>query len=346
MHHYVTFQRYIYPDPTIAPPSNAVYQDERLSELSPIDFKDALRVTPRQFEYILHLIADHPVFLSDGPTPSADPAIQLKIALHRLGHNGTLASFRSLSRTLHCSYGSVTRYTRNCVIVLNDLQYRFLQWPNNRRKSEIKSRFGANFHFRDCIGCVDGTMIDFDRAPAVDRNAWATRKSSFSMGATGVCDHHGRFIHFSTGYLGTQYDSSAYKATTLYTDQGRYFSGEDYLLADAAYALSSTVIPRFKGIVLPANKAKFNGQHARARAKIEHAFGMLKGKWAGLQRLRTHLLGMKHIQLAVDHIFACVVLHNITRQEDLYNEADRFIEVPPIVRLPVVMVINNDENVG
>jgi len=216
MHHHLTFQRYIYPNPSIARPSNAVYRDERLSKLSPIDFKDALRVTPRQFDYIVHLIADHPVFLSNGPTPSADPAIQLKIALHRLGHNGTLASFRSLGRTLDCSQGSVVRYTRNCIVALKDLQHLFLRWPNNQQKAEIKSRFGANYHFRECIGCVDRTMIDFDRAPAVDRNSWTTRKSVFSMGATGVCDHQGIFTHFSTGYLGTQHDSSDYKATTLY----------------------------------------------------------------------------------------------------------------------------------
>ncbi|KAF9368963.1 hypothetical protein CPB97_004039 [Podila verticillata] len=68
----------------------------------------------------------------------------------------------------------------------------------------------------------------------------------YAMGGTAVSDHCKVFIYFSTGYVGSMHDSQAYKNTELFLSKDEYFQGMDYLLADAAYALSPTVIPRYK----------------------------------------------------------------------------------------------------
>lgn len=39
------------------------------------------------------------------------------------------------------------------------------------------------------------------------------------------------------------HDSLAYKQSALYTDEATHFQGNEYLLADAAYALTKTVMP-------------------------------------------------------------------------------------------------------
>jgi len=79
-------------------PHFRLYRDERLSESSPRDFKDALRMTPQQFEYVLKKIEGHHVFRTKGNGPQADVRVQLKVALHRLGHDGSLASFTAIGR--------------------------------------------------------------------------------------------------------------------------------------------------------------------------------------------------------------------------------------------------------
>ncbi|KAF9176203.1 hypothetical protein BGZ50_001440, partial [Haplosporangium sp. Z 11] len=62
------------------------------------------------------------------------------------------------------------------------------------------------------------------------------------MGATGICDHDGVFIAFSTGYYGSWHDSSAYKTTQLYLEKHLYFQDQEHLLGDAAYKSSPTLM--------------------------------------------------------------------------------------------------------
>jgi hypothetical protein len=152
------------------------------------------------------------------------------------------------------------------------------------------------------------------------------------MGATGVCDDRGMFTFFSTGYLGRTHDSAAYKACDLYLHEDEYFSGEDWLFADAAYALSMRIIPRYKAAHLTQQQKRFNELHARARVKIEHAFGMLKGKFLSLTELRCNILDDDGIWKTAEAVIACVVLHNITRLPELYDPHDEQIPLIPIVR--------------
>lgn len=333
IHAYLTSTRYIYPNPTIVRPSSAVYRDERLSILSPIDFKRELRVTPEQFNFIISQIEHHPVFHNHGRKPQKDVIIQLKVALSRLGHDGSASSFASIASRLDVATGSVVRYTTRCIIALSSLRSRFVKWPNGDEKRAIKSRFLEAYHF-DTIGAIDGTMIDLWKAPELDGDAWSTRKHSFSMGATAVCDDNSVFIFFSTAYLGRTHDAAAFRNSDLCLRENEFFTGDDYLLADAAYPLTSRIIPRFKGANLTKQQHRFNRLHGKARARIEHSFGMLKGKWQSLLHLRCNIADGRDIWKVATLIMACVVLHNITRMEGLYDPADQDIPLVPMLRLP------------
>ncbi|KAF9178513.1 hypothetical protein BGZ51_007703 [Haplosporangium sp. Z 767] len=77
------------------------------------------------------------------------------------------------------------------------------------------------------------------------------------MGATTVRDHRGVFAYFGTGYLGRRHDSAAHKATEFATHPEVYFTGNEYILADAPYALSQRVIPRYKETVLSQEQSAF-----------------------------------------------------------------------------------------
>ncbi|KAF9984637.1 hypothetical protein BGZ80_008213, partial [Entomortierella chlamydospora] len=97
-YNYFKTVRYLNPRPAESVFKSPVYRDQVLSQLSPIAFRKAMRVTPRQFNFIVEVIQGHPVFLSRGRKPQAEVATQLKVALHRLAHNGSHASYESLAR--------------------------------------------------------------------------------------------------------------------------------------------------------------------------------------------------------------------------------------------------------
>ncbi|KAF9948161.1 hypothetical protein BGZ72_009902, partial [Mortierella alpina] len=105
-----------------------------------------------------------------------------------------------------------------------------------------------------------------------------------------------RFTYHSTGYVGSMHDSGDYKNNYLYQRPEDYFIGKEYLLADAAYALTTTVIPRFTNAV--GEGLTFNILHGSARVKVEHAFGMLKLKFQSLSNLSIKIISQRDIDHA------------------------------------------------
>ena len=71
------------------------------------------------------------------------------------------------------------------------------------------------------------------------------------------------------------------------------------MIGDAAYGLPPTLI------------TGFNKMLSGLRAKVEHSFGLLKGRFTSLRSLRIHIDSRKKILDASMHVSACVVLHNI-----------------------------------
>jgi len=155
------------------------------------------------------------------------------------------------------------------VYAIEELAAEFIVWPDQERKVEIRSWFRKHKCFPNAIGAVDGVPFPFDAALEYETKAWNTRKMEYAMGATGVCDHKGLFTYFSADYVGSMHDSQAYKNIDLYHNVAQYFQGEDYLLADAAYVLSTTLIPRYSNAI--GDQLEFNTLHGSARVKIEHA---------------------------------------------------------------------------
>jgi hypothetical protein len=219
--------------------------------------------------------------------------------------------------------GTAIKYTQRCIEALCANITRFVYWPDAERKAEIKAHFSRK-GFGDLLGAIDGTLFPFYRVPTMDKHSWATRKGNFAMGATGVCDHQGAFIFFSTGYPGSRHDSAAYKDTDLYRFQNRYFAEDEYTVGDAAYGLSPTLMTSFKGTPSP-EQIKFNKKLNGVRTKVEHGFGLLKGRFRSLSSLRVHISSSQRVHEANMHISACVVLHNILLRSGINDpfEKDR-----------------------
>ncbi|KAI8596198.1 hypothetical protein EDD21DRAFT_289915, partial [Dissophora ornata] len=80
--------------------------------------RNARRVAPEQFDFILGIIHDHPVYQYQAKRRQAAFEAQLKVALYRLGHIGFLSSFEAIGRTLGIGAGPAKTYTDSCVDAL------------------------------------------------------------------------------------------------------------------------------------------------------------------------------------------------------------------------------------
>ena len=94
---------------------------------------------------------------------------------------------------------------------------------------------------------------------------------------------------------------------------GKYFSVDEFLLADSGYALKSFVVTPYRQ---PFAEICFSS----ARVKIEHVNGILKGRWSSLRGIRTQIKEVKDFQIVNDHILVCSILHNL--MIDFNDECD------------------------
>lgn len=294
-------------------PSSSVLREEVLvqyAEVKPMKFRSILRLTPVQFDLLIQLIEGNDVFKSKNPLkPQAPVRTQLIVALYRLGTKGI--SVEKVALTFGVGQGTVSLYTRRCVKAICCLEDLFIYWPGPERKLEIKEWFRKVKGFPQTIGAVDGVHFPLESAPSLSTKEWNTRKCVYAMGCTAVCDHQGRFIYVSTGYIGSMNDSQAYSMTQLSTKKEDFFQGLEFILGDAGYANTPTVITRFKGNdANDPQRAAFNNIHGSARVKIEHAFGWLKLKWQSLQNLPIKIASVEDMYRAADWVIACMILHN------------------------------------
>ncbi|KAF9309011.1 hypothetical protein BG006_005207, partial [Podila minutissima] len=141
------------------------YREVVLSGEDKHHFYDAFRMTKPQFDFVVNLIKNHSVFQKRWRKPQAPVEVQLKVALHRLTHDGSLSSLTAVGRQLGVSIGSVVRYTRRVSSALCAHVTNYIKWPTAEEKNTIKKHLGKG-NFNDVIGAVDGTMIPVFRAPA------------------------------------------------------------------------------------------------------------------------------------------------------------------------------------
>lgn len=293
---------------------------DRVIDSYPVErFKEMLRLTPSQFEDLVDLIRENPCMRSGNSIPPREVIrIKLKVALFRLGTRGI--SEAKVASIFGISDGSVSAYTWQCIYAIEDLMPQFVVWPNEVQKAAIKTHFKNVHGFPNCIGSVDGVCFPLFAAPSWEPQAFNTRKCVHAVSAIGVCDHLGRFIFFSAGHLGSTHDSLALRRTPMYKWPSFFFRGPEYLIADAAFALTLTVIPRIRN---PNNEeARFNSYLGQARVVIEHAFGMLKNKFQSLQNLPIKIEKKEDIDKTSSWILACVVLHNFIRQHAEHEITD------------------------
>jgi hypothetical protein len=194
--------------------------------------------------------------------------------------------------------------------------------PSKKRWLEISERFLKNSDFPNCIGAIDGKHVRVVK-PKHSGSLYYNYKHYCSIQLLAICDANYCFTYVEIGDFGKNNDASIYnnsrfnkklQAGTLNIPEPAYLPGKNdckmpfVLVGDEAFALSNAMMRPYGGKDLPQNKTVFNYCLSRARRFIECSFGILTNKW----RIFHRPLNV-NIELAIDIIKACVVLHNFVR---------------------------------
>lgn len=283
------------------------------------EFKDCVHLSHCQVDLLVDQIQDSKHLPKYPNVPHAPVKTQLLVALACLASQTITKEQATALVGVDLSF--VGTFTWRCILAIEEgLSPQFRLWPDQTRTEQISKSFKYARGFLHCIGIVDSIPIQLRTKPALDPVSWRVRKDVYAVGCTAVCDHKGPFTYASVGYIGSWRDNKAYGATRLHSKRHRFFQGQEYIMADANYTISTTVIPsyrayrgvrKFKGVVsLTPDQEVFNKYHEKARSKIEYALGLLLHKFQSLRSLPVDIEKRRDINRASSWIMACMLPRN------------------------------------
>ncbi|XP_039663782.1 putative nuclease HARBI1 [Perca fluviatilis] len=227
------------------------------------------------------------------------------------------------------SKATVCRSIRQMYLVLKGFLNIFITFPGHKRTCFIKEEFykiagGPNMNYRlqnrvtftvghyslfcvtgfpNVIGAMDCTHIRIKRPSGVHEGDFVNRKSYHSINVQMICDADCTFSNVEAKWPGSVHDSRVFRASTIFQrlSQGEYAG---VLLGDKGYACQPFLLTPFADPQTAAQHT-YNLAHARSRARIEMAFGLLKSRFQCLHHLRVTP------ERACDITVACTALHNI-----------------------------------
>jgi hypothetical protein len=127
------------------------------------------------FKGVVAKLQQNPIFISTGPRPQRPVQYQLATFLLRYGNGYSNAYEPHLKISI--GEGSVFNYCRRSIRALRMLGIHAVAWPNAERKREIKDAVLRRTRLLDnCIGEVDGTLIDMARKPVLHGDHYLSRK--------------------------------------------------------------------------------------------------------------------------------------------------------------------------
>ncbi|MBW0548830.1 hypothetical protein O181_088545 [Austropuccinia psidii MF-1] len=120
-------KRYI--NPCRRYPSHYMYTMNDLQPLSSEKFQQLCRTTHESFENFVAQIQDDKNLQNSSQNKQYNPAIQLAVALSRLGSNGNGATLGRIGMLFGISHGAIVLYTQRVIQILMKLKRKVIVWP-------------------------------------------------------------------------------------------------------------------------------------------------------------------------------------------------------------------------
>ena len=261
------------------------------------------------------LIKDDEVFGSVfGKMPKRSSTLHIMVLLKFLGCYGNDGSMQKIGCMMGISKGSVRDYiTCACSAVLK-LKDKVMKWPTVEEKKCISARIQEKHRFINCVGLIDGTLFPLVFAPTLNAEDYFTRKGGYALHALIICDDMARITSIDMGWPGSVHDNRIWSNSDVFLNKDKYFTKQEYLLGDSAFAPSSIMIPSFKkshNVALCEEKEYFNSKLAKIRIKSEHCIGMLKAHFQHLRGHRRIIKGKEDIDFILRMNMCACILHNL-----------------------------------
>ena len=294
--------------------------EEVVPELTDKQYKEQFRLSRHTVGCILEALDED----DDAQIPLAKKLLLL------LWYLGSVVSIRKVAMMFGLSLGAAWASMDQVVTMLVGLQERHVRFPPKAQLEDIMDRF-ADKGFPGAIGAVDGCHIRIPR-PSENEHAYVNRKHYHSIVLMAVVDDQCRFMDICVGWPGSVHDSRVFKNSPLGMKltspqfREQTLPDDSHIIGDAAFQLSTYLLTPFRdnqirargeGEPTPEQKKYYNYKLSGARAVVEHAFGLLKGRFRRLDYLET-----KSIEKANRIVGSACVLHNMCGENDQWDDAD------------------------
>ncbi|KAG8701875.1 hypothetical protein FRC09_005081 [Ceratobasidium sp. 395] len=206
------------------------------------------------------------------------------------------------------SEGTMYNHCRRVTKAIRGLHDLYIKWPNEDEHREIKLE--AQTHgFPGAVGAVDGSYIPLIDWPHSNPMAYRTRKKTWAWNIQLVVDWDGRILAYDTGWPGCTSDRTMLRNSHIFTHRDKYFSLQEYILADSGYFLSQWVIMPYQEFEYGYRRRllrQWNRAYSWLRIVVEHTFGRLKMRFPYLAGIWGY--DMDQMLRAIESLF---VVHNI-----------------------------------
>jgi hypothetical protein len=212
------------------------------------EFLRMFRVPRKLFLSLVKLLNKHPSFAPNGKKQRKhfSAELHLLVLMKYLGAERNGSSAVHVKQGLGIGKGSVLNYLRRAIDAVLSICGEAVFRPNEEERKEISSRIRQSHHFPNCVGAIDSTHLGLAFKPELDGEEYWTRKQSYAVAATLVCDDKKRIRYINVGWPGSVHDQRVFRNSILYKNPSAFFSDMEYLLGDSAYTPSPTMVQAYK----------------------------------------------------------------------------------------------------
>ncbi|XP_029973035.1 putative nuclease HARBI1 isoform X2 [Salarias fasciatus] len=196
--------------------------------------------------------------------------------------NGTFQ--REMADIYGVSQPTMSRILPTVLDAIISLAPTYIQFPyENHRQAEIKQGFHAVAGFPNIIGAIGCTHIAI-KAPSHNECSYINSEGYHSINTQIICDSTMSLLNVVARWPGGTPDSSILQNSSVGVQLQAGAVEDGWLIGDRGYPLKPWLMTPVANPSTP-QEQHYNRAHARSRAVVDHAVGLLKGRWLCLSNV-------------------------------------------------------------